>query len=64
MTALEKVNAWNAEYGIGKSVIVTRDNGTILETYTRSQAIVLNDQPVIWVEGITGCYLLDRVEPR
>jgi hypothetical protein len=46
----------------GTDVVVRKDNGEELRTKTRSSAQMLGGHtPVIWVEGITGCYALDRV---
>jgi len=50
---------------VGDPVTVKRDDGSLFETTTRSEAQVLSGHtPVIWVEGIVGCYLLERVTPR
>jgi hypothetical protein len=55
---------WNAKYPVGTPVIVHRDNGQLFETRTRSEAGGIPSNPgVIWVEGIVGCYSLDRVQP-
>lgn len=54
---------WNEKYPVGTLVCVRRDNGAVETTKTRSEAQVLSGHtPVIWLEGISGCYLLDRVE--
>ena len=58
-----KCDAWNAAHPVGTAVEVQRDNGNIMETTTRSEALLLAYQPVIQVKGIPGCYLLDRVHP-
>lgn len=56
--------AFNAKYPVGHPVTVRRDNGEGLATVTRSKAEVLSGHSaVIWLEGISGCYLLDRVTP-
>jgi hypothetical protein len=56
------VDAWNAKYPVGTKVVVTLDSGERKETVTRSEAEVLSGHSaVIWIEGIRGCYLLDRV---
>jgi hypothetical protein len=56
--------AFNAKYPVGHPVTVRRDNGEGLSTVTRSKAEVLSGHSaVIWLEGISGCYLLDRVTP-
>jgi hypothetical protein len=56
------VDAWNAKYPVGTNVVVTLDNHERKETVTRSEAEALSGHSaVIWLEGIRGCYLLDRV---
>ena len=58
------IDAWNKTNGIGAAVRVHKDDGTILETTTRSKAAMLpSGQPVIWVRGLAGCYDLTRVSP-
>jgi hypothetical protein len=55
-------DAWNAVNPVGREVTLTRDNGEQLQTKTRSTAQVLSGHTaVIWVDGVAGCYLLDRV---
>jgi len=58
-------DAFNAENPIGAKVTVQLDNkDEPFETVTRSKAEVLSGHSaVIWLEGVTGCYLLDRVKP-
>lgn len=46
---------------IGTQVIVTFDNGHEQLTRTRSEPDIVGGQQVIWLEGISGCYLLSRV---
>lgn len=62
---LERIcKGWNATHPVGKWVRVRRDDGSELITKTRSEAYVLSGHTaVIFVEQITGCYLLDRVTP-
>ena len=58
------VDEWNSEHPIGTSVVVTKDLGEKTNTKTRSDAQYLpNGTAVIWLEGISGCYLLERVRP-
>ncbi|WP_088183948.1 hypothetical protein [Sphingobium sp. Z007] len=55
---------WNERYPIGQAVTVRRDGGDVITTKTRSEAQLLScHSPVIWLEGISGCYLLSRVTP-
>lgn len=58
----EQCDAWNRNNDVGTNVNVKMDSGEIRKTKTRSAAQVLSGHSaVIWLEGITGCYLLDRV---
>jgi len=60
----KKVEDWNKKVSVGARVTVELDSGTFKETTTRSKAQVLpGNTPVIWLEGLSGCYLLDRVRP-
>jgi hypothetical protein len=55
---------WNARHAVGAAVTVQRDNGVILHTTTRSKAwVVESGIAVVQVEGIAGCYALERVQP-
>ena len=57
--ACDKFNAANQ---IGAAVTVRLDSGEVRETITTSEAQVLSGHSaVIWLDGIRGCYLLDRV---
>jgi hypothetical protein len=61
---LQACEEWNEKYPPGTEVIVTLDGGAQIRTKTRSDATVLGGHtPVIWVDGIVGCYRLDRVAP-
>jgi hypothetical protein len=55
---------FNAACPVGSVVNVRKDDGSTLETTTRSAAEVLSGRtPVVWLDGISGCYALDRVSP-
>ncbi|MBP2230784.1 hypothetical protein J2847_004093 [Azospirillum agricola] len=59
-----QVEAWNADHPIGSPVVVRLDTGETRHTITRSSAYVLSGHSaVIFLDGIRGCYLLDRVRP-
>jgi hypothetical protein len=61
---LDQVNAFNSRYPVGQRVSVRKDGGDGVITTTRGPAFVLSGHSaVIWLEGISGCYLLDRVTP-
>jgi hypothetical protein len=56
------VDAFNRENVIGTRVIVTQDDGSEFTTRTESEAQMLSDVvPVIWLEGVRGCFALSRV---
>jgi hypothetical protein len=58
------VERWNRAVPVGSRVLVTRDNGEIQECHTRARADLIGTKvAVIWLTGITGCYLLDRCTP-
>lgn len=58
-------DSWNAAHPVGTPVILTKDGGEHMHTKTRSKAEVLNGHSaVIWLEGVRGCYLLNRVIPN
>lgn len=58
----KQCDAWNSANAVGAAVKVRLDSDEIRETRTRTEAQVLSGHSaVIWLEGITGCYLLDRV---
>ena len=60
----KRCDEFNRLYAIGQHVTVRKDNGERLSTVTRSAAEVLSGHSaVIWLEGVSGCYLLDRVTP-
>ena len=57
-----EVNAFNDHHPIGTEVIVIKDLGEKIKTKVRFPAEVLSGHtPVVWLEGISGCYLLSRV---
>lgn len=54
--------AWNERHPIGTPVAVTQDNGSVVESKTRSPAWVMGDHTaVVMYEGRSGGYLLSRV---
>lgn len=53
---------FNAVHPVGAAVSVQLDGGEVRETITTSPAQVLSGHSaVIWLQGVSGCYLLDRV---
>lgn len=58
-----KVANWNLKHPIGSPVTVTKDGGAKVETRTTSEAYVMGGHTaVVHIEGVSGCYLLDRVK--
>lgn len=61
---LSKVKIFNKKHPVGSLVVVILDRGEKVETKVRFPAQVLSGHtPVVWLEGISGCYHLDRVVP-
>lgn len=55
---------FNARYPVGQTVTVRKDGGEGVSTVTTAKPEVLSGHSaVIWLEGISGSYLLDRVTP-
>ena len=53
---------FNAAHQVGAAVSVELDGGEVRETITVSEAQVLSGHTaVIWLNGISGCYDLERV---
>lgn len=59
----KKCDKWNNKYPIGITVERTDDMGKKTITKTRSEAYVLGDTAVIFVEDVRGAYILDRIKP-
>lgn len=60
-----EVIIFNLACPVGSPVSVRLDSGEVRDTVTRSNAQVLSGHSaVIWLEGISGYYLLDRVSPK
>ena len=57
-------DAFNAENPVGAKVTVKLDGrDDLFETVTRSEAQIMSGHSVvIWLENVSGCYLLDRVK--
>lgn len=55
---------WNEAVEVGAPVILSKDLDEEVETRTRSAAQILSGHTaVVWLEGIVGCWELDRVRP-
>ena len=53
---------FNAAHQVGAAVSVKLDGGEVRETVTNSEAQVMGGHTaVIWLDGIRGCYDLERV---
>ncbi|KAB8066231.1 hypothetical protein [Janthinobacterium violaceinigrum] len=53
---------FNAAHQVGAAVSVELDSGKVRKTITVSEAQVLSGHTaVIWLDGISGCYDLERV---
>ena len=57
-----KVDAFNRRNPVGTSVTVVKDFGEQIETKVKYPAQILSGHTaVVWLDGISGCYHLDRV---
>lgn len=56
---------FNESYPVGTEVLLKKDFvDEPVRTRTWSEASVLSGHSaVVWLEGVSGCYLLDRVTP-
>jgi hypothetical protein len=57
------VERWT--YPVGTPVLARRDDGSTIDTRTTSEAWLLGGHTaVIMLDGISGCYALERVAVR
>jgi len=58
-------NRWNTKYPVGTDVMLNKDgHDEPVPTKTRSTAQILSGHSVvIWLENVSGCYLLSHVKP-
>jgi len=60
-----EVENWNLLHDVGTPVLLTKDSGKTIITKTRSHAeIASSGHAVIWLDGVSGFYLLNRVKAR
>ena len=60
-----QVREFNLRYPVNTEVLLQRDNGELRETKVRGAAFLLGGHtPVAFFEGVSGCYLIERVRPR
>lgn len=60
----KQVDDWNNKFPPGQKVNVLLDGGSTFHTTTRSRAQLLGGHSaVVWLDGISGCYLLERCHP-
>jgi hypothetical protein len=63
MRLQNEVAQWNAQHPVGTEVFLTKDDGEVLHTKTRSTAWVLGGHTnLILLENISGACDLDRVK--
>ena len=57
-----KCDVFNQKHPVGSTVIVVKDLGEQFETKVKHPAQILSGHtPIVWLAGISGGYLLDRV---
>lgn len=65
LTPHAEAASWNLKNPPGTVVYVTRDDGSVFLTTTRSSAEVMGGHTaVVWLNGVSGCFLLDRCSPK
>lgn len=58
----DQVERFNRLHPVGSEVTFTNDLGRVMTACVRHQASILSGHtPVMWLEGIPGCFLLSRV---
>lgn len=69
-TLQRQCELFNEQHPVGTAVTLKKDDMSapdgfrLVETVTTSKAEVMSGHSaVIWLKGISGCYLLDRVTP-
>jgi len=61
-TMRSKVEVFNKYHSPGSRVFVIKDDGEKFSTTVRAKAQILSGHTaVVWLDGITGCYDLNRV---
>jgi hypothetical protein len=56
---------WNLANPVGTRIALQTDTRGVIYTTTRSAAEVLSGHSaVVWLEGVSGCYALDRVKAQ
>ena len=63
MDAQKQCDSFNEKYSVGTKGWLHLDSGERKATHTISKAQIMCDEAVIWVKGVSGCYLLERFEP-
>ena len=62
MSKEQQVEAFNIEHPVGSPVTVRMDGGGVLDTTVKYPAQLLSGRtPVVWLNGVSGCYVLTRV---
>lgn len=63
-TKKQMVEAWNRKHRVGQLVSYVDHKGNLVKTRTTSVAVLAGgNTPVVKLDGIDGCYALDRVTP-
>jgi len=57
-----KIKVFNEKHPVGSNVTVIKDLGETFETTVRFPAAILSGHTaVVWLRGISGAYVLNRV---
>jgi hypothetical protein len=61
-TLQQEVHAFNLKYPVGSKLKLTLDFGEVTDVVVRNEASILGGHSAVtWLEGIAGCYSLDKV---
>lgn len=62
--AQESVDKFNNKFKVGTKGKVKKDDRSLVDTETKTEAYVMSCTAVIFLDGIRGCYSLDRFTPN
>lgn len=60
-----RVDRFNRQFCAGAPVYYRKDDDSIVETRTRTEAQLLSGHTaVVWLDNVRGCVIVDRVSAR
>lgn len=61
MGARRIVETWNDSHQVGARVLLRHENGSTSVTWTTSRALLADHEPAVFVFGVSGVVLLERL---